>query len=256
MHEYKMKFLFANFLLSLAFTGCGHYLIPGKFEPEQASNQSNIDGTEMLVLDDGTVTFALNRLEVSVRPMTDEELNRQYPTQSNNASGPGDEVPSNPFTNGNWVDPKTGTSPQRLSVFKVTVKNYEFPKVKLDPLQIYIESKNGRKYYPWGAYDIEEYFRRFPLAFNGLGYLRFDERRDIMNRAKYPDDEFCFSGQDVECYIIFSKIHNDVGSIVFHIPNLGLRYNYRNEPIEEQDISFRFRREINKVKNITKVANN
>ena len=57
----------------------------------------------MLVLDDGTVTFALNRLEVSVRPMTDEELNRQYPTQSNNASGPGDEVPSNPFTNGNWV---------------------------------------------------------------------------------------------------------------------------------------------------------
>ena len=77
-----------------------------------------------------------------------------------------------------------------------------------------------------------------------------------MNRAKYPDDEFCFSGQDVEGYIIFSKIHNDVGSIVFHIPNLGLRYNYRNEPIEEQDISFRFRREINKVKNITKVAKN
>ena len=27
MHEYKMKFLFANFLLSLAFTGMLHYLI-------------------------------------------------------------------------------------------------------------------------------------------------------------------------------------------------------------------------------------
>ncbi|MGB0605900.1 MAG: hypothetical protein ACPGRY_13135 [Candidatus Latescibacterota bacterium] len=244
-------------ILSLSLVaGCGHYVVPGKFEPAEVTQQQSAEGTQMQVQDDGTVTFVQNRLEVSVRPMTDEELNRQYPSQSNNASGPGDEVPSTPFTYGNWVDPKTGKSPQRLSVFKITVKNYEYPKVKLDPLKIVIESTNGRTYFPWGAYDVEEYFRRFPLAFNGLGYLRFDERRDIVNQTKYPDDEFCFSGQDVEGYVIFSKIHDDVGSILFRIPDFGLRYNYRNEPVEEIDLSFRFERELKKVKNLSELAAN
>ena len=119
-----------------------------------------------------------------------------------------------------------------------------------------IESANGRHYYPWGTYDVEEYFRRFPLAFNGLGYLRFDERRDIYNRAKYPDDEFCFSGQEVEGYVIFSKIHDDVAEIVFHIPEFGLRYNFRNEPLETIDLQFRFKRDIQRVKNIDKLAAN
>ena len=78
--------------------GCGHYLIPGRFQPlEVAQQQTNIQGSSMKILDDGTVTFVQNRLEVSVRPMTDEELNRQFPAQSTNASGPADELPSNPF---------------------------------------------------------------------------------------------------------------------------------------------------------------
>ena len=242
---------------ALFFVGCGHFLVPGKFQPvEVAQQQTSGSDSQMKVLDDGTVTFVLNRLEVSVRPMIDEELNRQYPAQSNNASGPTDELPSNPFTYGNWVDPKTGKSPQRLSIFKVTIKNYEYPKVKLDPLKIYLESSNGRKYYPWGAYDVEEYFRRFPRAFNGLGYTRYDERRDIVTQAKYPDDEFCFSGQEVQGYVIFTKIHDDVEQVALHIADLGLRYNYRREPVEEIDLSFRFRRDLQKVRNISELAAN
>lgn len=256
MRTFKKVFGLGWALPALLIAGCGHYMVPGKFEPIESKQQQSGEDTQMQVLDDGTVTFILNRLEVSVRPITDEELNRQYPSQSNDAHGPTDEVSSNPFTNGNWVDPQTGKSPKRLSVFKVTIKNYEYPKVKLDPLKIFIESDNGRKYYPWGAYDIEEYFRRYPLAFNGLGYLRFDERRDILNQAKYPDDEFCFSGQDVEGYVIFSKIHDDVEKINFNIPDLGLRYNYRNEPIEERDLSFGFRRDVKKVKNLSELAAN
>ncbi len=237
--------------------GCGHYLVPGRFQPlEVAQQQTDVQGSSMKILDDGTVTFIQNRLEVSVRPMTDQEINRQYPAQSTNASGPADELPSNPFTYGNWIDPRTGTSPQRLSIFKITVKNYEYPKVKFDPLTVTVESANGRHYYPWGSYDVEEYFRRFPLAFNGLGYLRFDERRDIYNRARYPDDDFCFSGQEVEGYVVFSKIHDDVAEIAVEIPQFGLRYNFRNEPVETIDLRFRFKRDIKKVKNIDKLAAN
>ena len=254
MHAYKKISILAAAALLL---GCGHYLIPGRFQPlEVAQQQTDIQGSSMKILDDGTVTFVQNRLEVSVRPMTDEEINRQYPAESTNASGPADELPSNPFTYGNWIDPRTGEAPQRLSIFKITVKNYEYPKVKFDPLMVTVESANGRLYYPWGSYDVEEYFRRFPLAFNGLGYLRYNERRGLYNLAKYPDDEFCFSGQEVEGYVIFSKIHTDVAEIAVEIPEFGLRYNFRDEPIETIDLHFRFKRDIKKVKNIDKVAAN
>ena len=237
--------------------GCGHYLIPGRFQPlEVAQQQTDIQGSSMQILDDGTVTFVQNRLEVSVRPMTDEEINRQFPAESTNASGPADELPSNPFTYGNWIDPRTGKAPQRLSIFKITVKNYEYPKVKFDPLTVTVESANGRIYYPWGGYDIEEYFRRFPIAFNGLGWVRYDARKDLYSRTKYPDDEFCFSGQEVEGYVVFSKVHDDVAEIAVEIPGFGLRYNFRNEPIETIDLSFRFKRDIKKVKNIDKLAAN
>ena len=254
MYAYQKISILAAVALLL---GCGHYLIPGRFQPlEAAQQQTDIQGSSIQILDDGTVTFVQNRLEVSVRPMTDEEINRQYPTQSTNASGPADELPSNPFTYGNWIDPRTGKAPQRLSIFKITVKNYEYPKVKFDPLTVTVESTNGRRYYPWGSYDVEEYFRRFPIAFNGLGYLRYKERRDLYNRAKYPDDDFCFSGQEVEGYVVFSKIHDDVAEIVVEIPDLGLRYNFRNEPVETIDLRFRFKRDIKKVKNIDALAAN
>ena len=254
MYAYQKISILAAVALLL---GCGHYLIPGRFQPlEAAQQQTDIQGSSIQILDDGTVTFVQNRLEVSVRPMTDEEINRQYPTQSTDASGPADELPSNPFTYGNWIDPRTGKAPQRLSIFKITVKNYEYPKVKFDPLTVTVESTNGRRYYPWGSYDVEEYFRRFPIAFNGLGYLRYKERRDLYNRAKYPDDDFCFSGQEVEGYVVFSKIHDDVAEIVVEIPDLGLRYNFRNEPVETIDLRFRFKRDIKKVKNIDALAAN
>ena len=254
MYAYQKISILAAAALLL---GCGHYLVPGRFQPlEAAQQQTDIQGSSMQILDDGTVTFVQNRLEVSVRPMTDEEINRQFPAESTNASGPADELPSNPFTYGNWIDPRTGKSPQRLSIFKITVKNYEYPKVKFDPLAVTVESANGRHYYPWGSYDVEEYFRRFPIAFNGLGYLRFDARRDLYNRARYPDDDFCFSGQEVEGYVVFSKIHDDVANIVVEIPQLGLRYNFRNEPVETIDLRFRFKRDIKKVKNIDALAAN
>jgi hypothetical protein len=208
----------------------------------------------MEVLDDGTVAFYQNRLEVSVRPMSDEELNRQFASASSNSGGPAEELPSNPYTYGNWKDPRPGHVPKRFSIFKVNVKNYEYPKVKFDPLQVVVRSSNGRSYYPWGSYDVEEYFHRFPLAYSGLGYTRLNERRDIFNRAKYPDDEFCFSGQEVGGYIAFPKIHDDVEEVVVEIHGLGIRYNFRNEPVETIDLSFRFKRNIRKVKNLDELA--
>jgi len=255
MHKPSILFLLSGILLS--FAGCGYYLVPENFEPMAVGQQETPgEGTQMEVLDDGTVTFLQNRLEVSVRPMTDEELNRQFASASTNSGGPAEELPSNPFTYGDWEDPRPGHAPKRFSIFKVNVKNYEYPKVKFDPLQVVVHSGNGRSYYPWGSYDVEEYFRRFSLAYNGLGYRRLNERRDIFTRARYPDDDFCFSGQEVGGFIVFPKIHDDVEEVIVEIPGIGLRYDFRNEPIETIDLSFRFKRDIRKVKNLEELATN
>ena len=56
--------------------------------------------------------------------------------------------------------------------------------------------------------------------------------------------------------MVFSKIHDDVAEVAVKIPQLGLRYNYRNEPVETIDLSFRFKRDIKRVKNLEKLAAN
>ena len=247
--------LFFGALIVVSVSGCGTYLIPERFQPLTVADQRPPDeDTTMEVLDDGTVTFAKGRLQVSVRPMQDEELNRQFP-QMSSVDNPSDPLPSNPFTYGDWEDPRTGRPPQRFTIFLVTIKNYEYPKVKLDPLKIVIESTNGREYYPWGRFDFEEMFRRYALAFNGLGYQQYNERKETIRRAGYPYDEFCFSGQEVQGYVVFPTIHDDVEEITFRIADLVYRYDYRNEALESVDISYRFKRKLLKVWSARELAN-
>ena len=73
----------------------------------------------MTVADDGSVRFTLNRFEVSLRPMTAEELNRQFPARD--------------F--------------RHRTVFRLGVKNYYYPKVFIDPASIVMRSPDGRKWY-------------------------------------------------------------------------------------------------------------
>jgi hypothetical protein len=255
MHVLR-KFPRSSWALALALlAGCGYYQVPGRFQPLAVeAQQAAAAGSRMEVYDDGSVSFILNRLEVSVRPMLDEELNRQFPALSADGKEPDTEIPTNTFTYGDWKDPRTGQPPQRFSVFKISVKNYEYPKVKFDPLKTVIHAGNGRVYYPWGRYDFEEYFRRFPLAFNGLGYKRLAERRALFKRSQYPDDEFCFSGQTTEGYVLFPVVHSDVAEITFEIPALGVRYNFRDEPVEQVALSFRFKRDLRQVKTYQEMA--
>ena len=60
-------------LVLLVLVGCGRYF-PGPIEPAPENRQEVYASVE----DDGTIIAVFNRLEVSLRPMTDEELNRQF----------------------------------------------------------------------------------------------------------------------------------------------------------------------------------
>ena len=118
----------------LSLSACGRYF-PTALQP--ASEQAEA----MEINDDGSVTFRLGRLAVSVKPMTDAELNRQFLSES---TGGADAL--NPYTFGDWAVAGDDWTPPRFTVFRVQVSNYEFPKVQLDPLEMSVTTANNRTY--------------------------------------------------------------------------------------------------------------
>ena len=113
---------------------------PGRSHPRPENRQETYASVE----DDGTITAVFNRLEISLRPMADEELNRQFADYS--AAGANSK---NPYTFGNWKPLGDTYTPPKYTVFSVEVKNYEYPKVHLDPTRITLVSQQaGRAYDP------------------------------------------------------------------------------------------------------------
>jgi len=197
---------------------------------------------EMSVADDGTVTFTRDRLEVSLRPMTDEELNRQFASQSQ--AGP---KSTNPYT---FADADTGVvsplSLGRFTVFRLRVKNYAYPKVRIDPARIVLRTSNRREYWSLGFGQLDSYFRAYAIGYRGNEYNRYQERLDVLTRTMFRR-EAVFSGQEAAGYLVFPVLHPDVEELRVEVLEADLRFDYRDEPVETARINYRFRRDIGRV---------
>lgn len=155
----------------------------------------------MTVDDDGSVRFTLNRFEVSLRPMTAEELSRQFPARD--------------F--------------QHRTVFRLGVKNYYYPKVFIDPASIVMRSPDGRKWYNLApAYFV-------PVPTPGR------DRNELLREALFTMDAV-FSGQEKSGYVLFTGLDPDVRDIQVTVKNAVLRYDYRGEPVQTVDFTYRFER--------------
>ena len=124
----KLKILPAFLLVSIglisALSGCGYNYYTGPLRPDDQQ------ATSMTVADDGTVTFVQDRFEVHLKPMTDEELNRQF--FNNSQAGP---KSTNPYTFGNSVFWGSNKEKQRFAVFKLSVKTTLIPRLRLIPVR-------------------------------------------------------------------------------------------------------------------------
>jgi hypothetical protein len=194
-------------------------------------------GKGVAVMDDGTVKHSLGRLEISLRPITDEELNRQFPSAS--------EERVNPYTYGDWSPSGEKWVPSRFTVFRLTVKNYEFPRMEVDPLKAKIVTTNGRRYGVFSLLELDNYYTRYAIGYGGNTYKEFNERKGILTQTFYRKGPI-FSGQEQVGYIIFPPLHPDVDDFSVHLKGIVLRFDYRDEPTETVDMSFHFQREIYK----------
>ena len=232
-------------LVGLLFPGCSYRYYAEDLKPISEVEQ----GANKTVADDGTVSYRQARLEISVRPMTDEELNRQFSAYS--SEGPNSR---NPYTFGNSTYFRTGDTPQRFTVFRMYVSNYEYPKVYLDPKKVYITTSNGRKYYALRREQLSIYYRRYVGSGIGgnapgtPGNARsiWQERDGILGRTMFPDEEV-FSAQTNEGYLVFKPLAPDVDELTVHIPDVVVRFDYKGDPIEAIDVEMHFEREVGRV---------
>ena len=232
-------------LVGLLFSGCSYRYYAEDLKPMSEAEQ----GANKTVADDGTVSYTQARLEISLRPMTDAELNRQFSAYSNEGADS-----QNPYTFGNSTYFRTGDTPQRFTVFRIYVSNYEYPKVYLDPKKVYITTPNGRKYYALRFEQLSIYYRRYVGSGSGgnepgmpsNAMFTWKEREGILRRTMFPDEEV-FSAQENEGYVIFKPLAADVEELTVHIPDVVVRFDYKGDPIEDVDVEMHFAREIGRI---------
>lgn len=224
-------------LCAIGLSGCGYRLIPGPLRPLSEPEQ----GPEMSVLDDGSILYTKERFEVGLRPVTDEELNRQFAVQSKEGV-----LSTNPYTYGNWKPIGEDKTPGRFTVFLLSVKNYAYPKVKVVPSRMSILSRNGREYVPLSLDGLGEYYIKYAVGYGGNAYLRFEQRKDILKQTLFPKELILFSGQDGRGYVVFPKLDTDVREITVLIEDIVLRFDSWGRPVETLALTFRFTRDVSR----------
>ena len=192
----------------------------------------------MVVEDDGTIVYTQDRLDIAVRVLSDEFLNRQFPGQSNR--GP---KSTNPYTYGNWKPWGEQQAPRRFTVLLVRVKNYAYPKVLLDPDRMWITTANDRSYSVLDPGLLNDHFGPYLGAYDGQSHRSYREMTDTLNRTLLKAD-YVFSGQEVMGYVVFPALHDDVEAFAVNVMDLAVRFDYKSEPIETLDLVYRFEREV------------
>jgi len=222
-------------LVLLLVSACGRYFA-GPIMPAAEDRQE----AASVVQDDGSITQVHDRLEISLRPMSDDELNRQMATFSQDGANS-----ANPYTFGNWKPIGDSYTPPKYSVFQLTVKNYQYPKVMLDPGNAELLARGAhREFRPINREDILEYYYSLNQAYTGHNSRVFSERSDLLRKSLYPSDEYVFSGQETVGYVVFPVLPPDVLEFEIEIRDIGIRFNYRDEPTEQMDLVYRFEREV------------
>lgn len=194
--------------------------------------------------EDGTVVYERPGMKVAVTYVSDEELNAMFPEHSNKGH-----ASTNPYTYGNWVDPDLGYTPQRFTVFKVTVHNYTLPKINLNPAEALLTSDRGDQLHAYvreateiGHLSFEDYYRA-RMGRSGVEENRFEERMGLVRQTLYVDGKV-FKGDMKEGFLAFDPLDPRVKKVQLILKDFVLRYDANDWPSELVDLTFPFDRQI------------
>ncbi len=209
-------------------------------EPKESEREQHSIG------DDGIVSYHLEGSRIEVQYMTEPVLNEMFPDDSK-----GEELSTNPYTYGDWVDPNVGYIPNRFTVFNIAVYNYTYAKMQLDPLKVILLTDRGgylESYTIAPVADrksLEGYFRGL-RGISGNEHYRFSKRIGIVRSSAYGEDEVIFKGENYSGLLVFDPLHPKVRNVRVILKDFALKFDASGHPIETIDIPFDFNRTVSK----------
>lgn len=234
--------LLALGLVGLGLAGC--FLFPQAVHYQSllvpAAQEAGADSGEYAVLESGAISYELSGLRLEVKPLTDGELNALLPDESQKGR-----YSTNPYTYGNWVDPRLGHTPNRFAVFEVKIYNRTFPKVMMNPLEATLQTDRGQFLRAYGissasAQDNFENYYRSRRGQSGNEFYRFELRMGIVRSHNYEQDQPIFKGENYGGFIVFDPVHPETRQAALTLNNFVLRFGAFDRPVESRNLRFAF----------------
>lgn len=211
----------------------------------------NLDQDDTLYqIDEETnaVMYDLGGSSIVVKYMYENELNDLFPDES--AQGL---YSTNPYTYGNWINPDLGYTPNKFTVFNVSIFNRSFAKMKLEPTEVVLITDLGEKYNSYTVSiaaakygnSFEDYYKSI-LGQSGNEWYRYEWRLGMVRGKNYGLDELIFRGDSYEGLIAFDPLRPEVKRVRLTLNDVVYRFDAFNRPADVQTISFNFDRKIDK----------
>ncbi len=241
--------LFTSFLLF----GCDSvyryvFMPPERIEfmlvPDMENMKLLNDTTYRISKDSLTIIMDKKDYKIELKYITDFQLNTyEFPDDSK-----GEFYSKNPYTYGDWIDPSKGYTPNRFTIFKITVYNYSGSKINFNPELSLLETDRGDKLNAYGRekkdaryQSLEEYYLRRKGA-SGIDDEVFESRMGIARRTMIYLGKPIYAGDFREGFIVFDPIDESVEKIKVSLNDFILGYNENNEPDVLANFSFYFDR--------------
>ena len=234
------------FLLAVS---CFLYPPEIRYSSYLAPNLDQQDPLYQLDEETSSVIYDLGGSSIIVKYMYENELNNLFPEES--AQGL---YSTNPYTYGNWVDPDLGYTPNRFTVFNVSVINRTFAKMRLDPTEAVIVTDLGERYNSYTVSiaaarygnSFEEYYKSI-LGQSGNEWFRYEWRLGMVRGKNYGLDEMIFRGDSYEGLIAFDPLRPEVNRVRLTLNDVVYRFDAFNRPADVSTVSFNFDRKIDKI---------
>ena len=194
--------------------------------------------------ENGAISWELAGLRLEVEHMTDAKLNALFPDESGRGK-----YSTNPYTYGNWTDTRLGYTPNRFTVFKVTIFNRTQPKVMLDPLAAVLETDQGQFLRAYGItssspYGNFENYYRSQRGQSGNEFYRFELRMGMVRSYNYEEDQPIFKGENYGGFVVFDPVYPETEEVVLILKDFVLRFGAFDKPVEKRDLRFVFKHKV------------
>jgi hypothetical protein len=207
---------------------------------------NNSDSANVIRLSDDklTIIYDTKDYKIELKYLTDYHLNTfEFSDQSQS-----EQYSTNPFTYANWIDPDLGYTPNRFTVFKVTIYNYAGGKINFDPENAFLKTDRGDEFFSYGREEknsryqsLEGYFKK-RKGTSGIDDDVFESRMGTIRRTVHYLGKPVFRGDVRDGLIVFDPLDDEVERIRVSFKDFILGYDENNQAAEFTSMDFYFRR--------------